>query len=220
MKLVKYMSPVFAAVLLHAASVSAEEPLMIPPLELDASAGGQPMQPEPQAMPPGAMEMMEIQMKLQEISTKLSMIQQQAFELQRVIDAFTEYEAQLRAKMVELQPEAEGDIDEAEALLAELRAVEDFESLPPEEMEALQAKFMQFQETVQRLQPVEQQASQDPSIQAAQEGLEEVVMSAMAEIDPNAEAMIQEQEELIERYMELEGQNQQLAPQAPMMMQP
>lgn len=174
---------------------------------------GAPLSPAGEPDPAAATmlaEMQQIRTQLQTLSAQLSDLQQQAFEAQQVMDAFAEFEARLRGKMIELEPAVAGDIEEAEGLLEELRTVEDFDALPPEEAMVFQEKFARFQETVQRLQPIEQQASQDPEIRTAQEGLENKVLDAMTEINPDARDLLRQQEELMDRYMQLEGQ--QVAP--------
>lgn len=178
----------------------------------DPWGAAEPVQPDPMA------EMQQIQMQLQQISAQLSHVQQQAFQLQEVMDAFAAYETQLRAKMVDLSPTAAEDIQVAEELMEELRAVDNPEALPPAEAEAFQEKYMVFHQAVQRLQPLEQQASQDPEIQAAQSDLHDVVAQAMNSVSPDASAMIDQREQLIERYLELEQQQQRQVPaEAPMM---
>lgn len=167
------------------------------------------MMEEERAAPSAADEMQEIQMQLQQISAQLGAIQQQAFELQEVMDAFSAYEDKLRTKMLELSPDAESDIAEAEALMEELRAVDNPAALSPEEAEGFQEMYMEFQQAMQRLQPLEQQASMDPEIQAAQGELETLVQDAMSEISPEAPTMINQRDQLIERYMQLEQQQQQ-----------
>ena len=177
--------------------------------------GAAPAQPDPAG--PQA-ELQQLQMQLQQISGQLSQIQEQAFELQEIMDAFAAYEEQLRAKMVALAPDVADDIQAAEALVEELRAVENPGALPPEEAQEFQAKYMEFQQAVQRLQPVEQEASQDPEMQAAQADLETKMMEAMEEIDPQSAQLMDERNALIQRYMALERQLQQ--PQQPTPQQP
>ncbi len=179
-------------------------------------------EPAPAADP--AMEMQQIQMQLQQVSMQLQQIQEQALQVQEVMDAFEAYEAELRAKMLALSPESEDDIQAAEAMMDELREVTDPSMLSPEEAEEFQAKYMEFQELAQRLQPIEQQASMDPDMQDARAELEDQVMDAMRGVDPDAEQIMDEHEQLIERYMELEQQQQQRQmqqqPQMQQQMQP
>ncbi len=190
--------------------------------------GDQPVQAEPPALEPEwtepepaapmavnpAMEMQQIQMQLQQISMQLSHIQQQALEVQDVMDAIQDYETRLRAKMLALSPDVEDDIRQAEGLVEELRAVADPSALSPEEVEEFQEKYMEFLQTTQRLQPIEREARMDPEMQDAQAELEDMVKEAMRNVDPGADAIMEEQEELIERYIELEQQQQQrMAPQ-------
>ena len=171
-------------------------------------------QPAPRQMQPAqpaapSPEMQQLQSELQRISMELSQIQEQAFELQEVIDAFAEYEQDLRAKMMEISPDLGDDIARAEALVDELRAVEDPQQLPPGQAEEFQEKYMEFQQVVQRLQPVEQEASMDPEIQAAQQELETIVMDAMEGVSPDAADMMDERDQLMEQYMEMEQQQPQ-----------
>lgn len=170
-------------------------------------------QPAPRQMQPAqpaapSAEMQQLQSELQRISMELSQIQEQAFELQEVVDAFAEYEQDLRAKMMEISPDLGDDIQRAEALVEELRAVEDPQQLPPEQAEEFQEKYMEFQQVVQRLQPVEQEASMDPEIQVAQQELETIVMDAMEGVSPDAADMMDERDQLIQQYMEMEQQQQ------------
>ena len=169
----------------------------------------EPATPSPQA------ELQHLQMQLQEISGQVAEIQQEAFERQDIQDASSAYEQQLRAKMVELSPEIQQDIDAAEELMDELRSVEDPGALSPEEGQAFQEKFMEFQQRAQRLQPIEEQASRDPELQAAQSALETKVLAAMADVNPQSSHLIQEREELVQRYMQLTQQLQQQQLQQP-----
>ncbi len=198
----------------------------------------QPAQPAPQPAPqpaeqpalgmqpadPGAaspqVELQQLQMQLQQISGQLSQIRQQAFEVQEIMDAITAYEQQLRAKMVALSPDVEDDIQQAEDLVDELRAVEDPGALSPADAEEFQEKYMEFQQMVQRLQPIEQEASMDPEMQAAQQELESKVMAAMEDIDPQSAELMQERDQLIQRYMQLEQQLQQQQQQQQQQLQP
>lgn len=207
----RFGAATIAASLMLAPSGFGQEWDMAPVEEAPATAPAAPslMMEEERAAPSPADEMQEIQMQLQQISAQLGAIQQQAFELQEVMDAFSDYEDKLRAKMLELSPDAEADIAEAETLMEELRAVDNPAALSPEEAENFQEKYMEFQQTVQRLQPLEQQASMDPEIQAAQGELETVVQDAMSDISPEAPTMISQRDQLIERYMQLEQQQQQ-----------
>ena len=200
--------------------VQAEDPWGAEPAET-APPAMEPEWPEPEPEPLApvaqdpAVEMQQIQMQLQQISMQLQQIQQQALQVQDVMDAFEAYESRLREKMLALSPEAEADIAAAEALVEELRAVTDPSQLDPEEAQEFQAKYMEFQQTAQRLQPIEQQASMDPEMQDAREELEELVMEAMRGVDPTAESIMEEHEGLVERYMELEEQRQRQQPMAP-----
>ncbi len=160
-----------------------------------------------------AMEMQQIQMQLQQISMQLSYIQQQALEVQAVMDAIQNYETRLRAKMLALSPAVEDDIRKAEGLIEELRGASDPSALSPEEVEEFQEKYMKFLQTTQRLQPIEREARMDPEMQDAQTELEDMVKEAMRNVDPEADAIMEEQEELIERYIELERQQERMAPQ-------
>lgn len=199
--------------LLIGATVAAQEWVVeTEPLAPPAQEQADPWAAEPAADPDPAAEMQQIQMQLQQISAQLSQVQQQAFQLQEVMDAFAEYEQQLRAKMVALSPTAEDDIQAAEELVEELRAVDNPAALPPDEAEEFQQRYMVFQQTVQRLQPLEQQASQDPEIQAAQAELEQIVTRAMDSVSPEASTMMGQRDELIERYLELEQQQQRQSP--------
>ena len=198
--------------------VQAQDPWGAEPAQPEVEAqdpwAAQPVEPEPapQAVQPTAdpaAEMQQIQMQLQQISMQLQQVQQQALQVQEVMDAFEQYEAKLRARMLALSPEAEEDIRAAEELVDELRAVEDPSMLSPEEAQEFQAKYMEFQQAAQRLQPIEQQASMDPEMQEASEELESKVMDAMRGVDPQAESMLDQHEQLIERYIELEQQQQQ-----------
>lgn len=188
-----------------------EQPAAQPEAQPDPMGG---MQAQPAAEPDPMQEMQQIQMQLQQISAQLSQVQRQAFQLQEVMDAFEAYEEQIRAKMLELSPQAAEDIEAAEELVEELRAVEDPNMLSPEEAEAFQETYSVFQQTVQRLQPLEQQASQDPEIQAAQQDLEEVVSQAMDSVSPEASDMMEQRDQLVERYLELEQQRQRQQPPA------
>jgi len=53
----------------------------------------------------------------------------------------------------------------------------------------------------------------DPELQDARAELEDKVMEAMRNVNPEAEAMLGQHENLMERYMELEQQRQQQTPQ-------
>ncbi len=183
-----------------------------PPTGAQQGQQADPWGAQPATEPDPMAEMQQIQMQLQQISAQLSQVQQQAFQLQEVMDAFAAYEQQLRAKMVDLSPDAADDIETAEELVEELRAVQDPNLLSPEEAEEFQEKYMVFQQTVQRLQPLEQQASQDPEIQAAQQELEVIVTQAMDDVSPEASDMMDQRDQLIQRYLELEQQQQRQAP--------
>jgi len=145
--------------------VQAQDPWAAEPAEPEVQAqdpwAAEPAEPEVQAQDPWAAEpaetpatvadpaaeMQQIQMQLQQISMQLQQIQQQALQVQDVMDAFESYEAQLRATMVALSPESQGDIQAAEDLMDELRAVGDPSMLSPEEAQEFQEKYMEFQQT-------------------------------------------------------------------------
>lgn len=187
-------------------------PMAPPPVEseLPAAAAVTPAVLDP------VQEMQQIQMQLQQVSMQLQQIQQQALQVQEVMDAFEAYEVKLREKMLALSPDSAADIEAAEELVKELRSVPDPSMLSEEEAQAFQAKYIEFQQTAQRLQPIEQQVSMDPEMQEARSELEDKVMSAMHGVHPDAEAMLEQHETLVERYMELEQQRrQQEAPEQP-----
>lgn len=222
------------SVLLVGALAQAQEwgaPAEEPEPAADPWGDAQPAEPQPaqpaigaQPADPGVdspqAELQQIQGQLQQISGQLSQVQQQAFELREIMDAFSAYEERLRAKMVALSPGVEDDIHAAEELVDELRTVEDPSTLSPEDAQEFQEKYMEFQQMVQRLQPIEQEASMDPEMQAAQQDLETKVMDAMEEIDPASVQLMQERDRLIQRYMALEQQMQQQQQQQQQMMQP
>lgn len=177
----------------------------------------EPATPEP-AMDPMA-EMQNIQMQFQMISAQLAQIQEQTMRVQEVMDAMLQYEKVLQARMVELAPESAGDIEEADQLATELRSIEDPESLDPEEIDALRAKVAQYHEKRVQLRPLEEQAGMDPGVQEAQDVARDIMMETMKGIHPGAEDLMEQREQLVERYMELEQEFRQQQMQKHMQME-
>ncbi len=187
-------------------------------------AWGMEPEPAPAAADP-AVEMQQVQMELQQVMQQLEGIRQQAFQLQEVVAKYEAYAEQVREQMVVIAPEIADDLARVEDIMDELSAVEDPQALPPEELEELQMKYMEFQQMAQRLQPIEQQAAGDPEVRQAQEELEDTVQKAMISISPDTPTMESERDRLIQRYHELEQQiqhqqmQQQPMDQEPMMQQ-
>lgn len=167
-----------------------------------------PVELQPTSIPADMVaEMQDLYEQLQVVSERLSSIQDQAFEREDVTEALEAFEKQLREKMISIDPASEKTIEEIEVLIEELSAVDAPDTLGEEELEALHKKYEEYQTKAYSLQSVEQGAREDEAIIAAQEKIQKIVLDAMTAIDPGTSALIQQHEDLVDRFMELEEKN-------------
>lgn len=140
----------------------------------------------------------QLQAEYQQIAGQLNAVQQKALERDDVQDAITSYEDLMESKIADIDENAPDMMNRQDELVEKLQAPDAQEN--QEEFQRNYEEYMQINET---LQPIQQQLSQDPEIQEANQNIESVVIAAMNDIDENAESMI-------ERLGQIEQEGQQL----------
>ena len=182
-----------------------------------SSQEGQPMlppegQPQQQEASPAENRLQELQAEFQQIAGQLNEVQQEALERDDVQEAIETYETLMQSKIADVDEDAPEMMDRQEALVEKLQAPGAQEN--QEEFQQNYQEYMQINET---LEPIQQQISQDPEVQEANENIESTIVAAMTEIDDNAESMIERLEEIEEEgqqlMMEMQQQQQQRAPE-------
>ncbi|MCH8541578.1 MAG: hypothetical protein LAT58_12535 [Opitutales bacterium] len=177
-----------------------------------SSQEGQPMLP-PEGAPQqetsqAEARLQELQAEFQQIAGQLNAVQQEALERDDVQDAISTYESLMEDKISEVHEEAPEMMERQEELVEKLQAPGAQEN--EAEFQQNYEEYMQLNET---LEPIQQQLSQDPEIQEANQNIETTVIAAMTEIDENAESMIERLEQIEQEGQELMMQMQQQQPQ-------
>lgn len=189
-------------------------------------------------------EFQEVRSRLKEVQAQLAKIEAKVEGNEELEKARKELETAAIDKMEESSPGAEEDIEELKKLGKEIEERDDAgPGSSGEPNQSTKQDITEFQQKKQEIDKLQQEAMQDPEVQAFEKKYEEAMIAALIKADPKAEALIEEQDKLIRRYQALrkkifqqrmqqqmqqqlqqkeqrqgqsdEGDSQQLAPVAP-----
>lgn len=145
-------------------------------------------------------EQQQLYMQMLQTSQQLQALQQQAFDTSDALAAQRDdLLAMIDTEMIEIEAASEALIAKRDELIETLQAAP-----PGAPSQELQAAGAEYQSTMQQLQAVQEQALQNADIQTLQAELQEAVVVVMAEIDPQADALIARFEELRDQMMQLQ----------------
>jgi chromosome segregation ATPase len=164
----------------------------------------------PMATPASAQEMPQQQLppEIQEMLEEFEEKREQVIELR---EAALEQNAELREREEAIGDQIEGAMravePELDDLVQRMEALErEFQSAQQaQDMERLQSIMTQAQELDGRLQQAQAQALERDEVQGAIAAFEDDLMSAMKEIDPEAEEILERVQELAERLSAAQG---------------
>ncbi len=182
-----------------------------------AMALGAPLTQAQQPAPPGAagpqggagrqagpkeQEFMQIRAELQQLQQQLGQIQEQVLEnnpeLQRQQE---DLRNQVMETMKEQGAKPEQDINKLKTLQAELQN----EELPEEKR---QEKIQEFRETNMSLQQAQHQAMQDEDLQKVQQSLNDDMLTAMVDANPETEKLLSQLQQARQKLMQIQQEIQ------------
>lgn len=172
---------------------------------------GAPLAQAQQPTPPGAtdqqpnakqQEFMQIRAKLQELQQELGKIQEQVLDNNPELKTQQEEFRDLMMSTMEDQGATpEEDINKLKTLQTELQN----EEIPEDKRQQL---IQDFRETNMGLQQAQQQAMQNEEVQEAQESLNDAVLTAMVEANPETEQLLSQVREARQRLMQIQQEVQ------------
>lgn len=143
------------------------------------------------AQEPQDEERQELTAELQQVSQRLAGIQQQAMQDQELQQQQAATQETVITAMIDLDPEAQENIERMEELQGDLQTAQ--EEADQERIGSILQEQRQLQQSLQQTQA---QAMQQEEVVASIESFRESLVAAMVEIDPEAEELLQRQEEL------------------------
>lgn len=143
------------------------------------------------AQAPEAEGQQELMTELRQVNQQLAGIEQQAMQDPELQEQRAATEATVIAAMTELDPETEQKLDRMGDLQSELQTAQ--QEGDQEEMGSLLQEQRQLEQSLQQTQA---QALEKEEVAASLESFRESLVSAMIEIDPTAEQLLERQEEL------------------------
>ena len=167
---------------------------------LAAPAGLLAQQGGAQNIPPEAQELLT---EMQQVQQQLQPIQQQALQDPEVQAAQQDLATRVQAAMVEVDPATSDRIARLQVLMGEAQAAQ-----AEQDEEAMAGIVAEAQGIERQLQAAQAEAVQRPDIAPRVEAFQDQLARKMAEVDPQAES-------LMERARELEARLTELFEQAP-----
>lgn len=172
-----------------------------------------PIAPAQQPTPPGAagqqqpnpmqQEFMQVRAELQQLQEQLGEIQEQVLqnnpELQQRQEDFRDL---VMTTMEDQGANPQGDINKLKTLQAELQK----EEIPEEKRQKL---IQDFRQTNMELQQAQQEALQDEKVQEEQKSLNDDMMTAMVDADPQTETLLKKVEQARQKLMQIQQRFQQ-----------
>lgn len=152
------------------------------------------------AQEPEDEERQELTAELQQVAQQLVGIQQRAMQDPELQEEQAATEEKVIAAMTELDPEAQEKLDRMGELQGELRTAQ--EESDQQEIGSLLQEQRQLQQSLQQTQA---RAVQQEEVAASIESFRESLLAAMVEVDPQAEELLQRQEELQAELMPPRG---------------
>lgn len=178
---------------------------LVLPGTLTAQAQGP--QGAPSAMPAEVQEEIQrLQQQMQQIEERLSSIQQQAASHPEIVELNEKFNTKVIARMTEINPETEGQIEEQRELVDELVAMGNYQELEGDQRNTYEQKVQEYQQIQNNLQQAQAQAMQDSTVQQLRDQLNDKLVERMTEIDDSAEELIERREQLIARFEQIRQQ--------------
>jgi len=180
-----------AAMAFHANAESAEPPAAPPAAE-------QPQPPQPPQPPQaGAGEAQQAQQQLMQLEAQIGAVQEQAMQDEQIQRQVNDFQESVQEHMISNQPALEDLIGRQQAIEAEVSDDPGLAQPPEERSDELNAKIQEHQEISMQVSQAEQQALQAPEVAAEREALEEKILSAMEQIEPGIQEMLEEYQQLL-----------------------
>jgi peptidoglycan hydrolase CwlO-like protein len=151
-------------------------------------------------------QFMQIQTELQQVSSQLQPIQQEAQNRPEVKQSLLSYDVALTETMAQISPGQAEDIRLRGQLFAELVQAGDPAELNEAEVSQFQQSAQEFQNLRESLGDLEMQAQSSDAVRAEFSNYQDVFMSAVVDIEPRAEALLERQVALQRALMELRQQ--------------
>jgi chromosome segregation ATPase len=159
---------------------------------LAAPTAAQQMMPPQQEIPDSVQQLME---EFQETEARFSALQSQVIQGNAELQSRQqEIGIMVNDAVREIDPQAEARIQRLQALEQEAIAAQE-----DEDMAGFQALLMEAQELQTALQAAQEEALEREDVQDAIEAFQAEVLSAMTEMDPEAETMLERLQDLAER---------------------
>ncbi len=151
-------------------------------------------------------QFMQIQSELQQVSNALQPIQQEAQSRPEVQQSLLSYDVALTETMAQIAPDQADDIRLRGQLFADLVQAGDPAELNEAEVTQFQQSAQEFQNLRESLGDLEMQAQSSDAVRAEFSNYQDVFMSAVIEIEPRAEELLERQVALQRALMDLRQQ--------------
>lgn len=162
--------------------------------------GAPPAQPDQETME----KMTELRSELQQIQTKISTVQQEAAAKPKVQEVQKKYRETLNKTMTEKQPEVAKLMEKSESLREELLAKPNIQDPAVQQDPEIKPKLDEYRSLEQQIEPVRQEAAQDPACQEKFQEVREVLLAEMKKIDPEIEGLLEKSDQLSQEYLQLQ----------------
>lgn len=174
-------------------------------------AQGQPRQPaSPNPSQQGkASDLQKIQAELGQLSQKLVEIQNEASKEKDVQKSLDKFEEGVAEKMASAAPELKDQVEQLHELRDELNNSKELRKNPGERSETFEKKLGTYQKLNQQLQPIQQQAYQDPKVVKLRGEYYDELLSAMKEVDPKTQEILDRRNTLTAQMQQIQQQQQQ-----------
>ena len=154
----------------------------------------QPMAPSQPTLPPEARAILEqgqaLQMQLDQITETLATVQEQAMDVERVIEMRESLEAAAEEEMLKLKPDVKPALERLPELVKILEANEEINSQDPATFSEEAKKLIAEYETLSgEIQPLQAQVAVIPEIETARKALFEAIQEECLKIDPEFERL-------------------------------
>lgn len=140
----------------------------------------------------------------QNLTERLNALQEAASEDPELKAKQEAFENTAKETMARQNPELSGAMDRIEVLVDELAANEEIKTNAPALSDSTQALVDEYQELKAKLEPLQREVMNDPAVAALRETLVEQTVSAMQGLDPQAESLIEQRQQLAQQLQSMQ----------------
>ncbi len=168
-----------------------------------AQVQGQPVQAQVETDPEVQQELLQVREQLENLESRIKDIEDRALQGEELQAAQAQYYERLKSVAIKKTPAIRSKIERQDVLIEELKDDPELGKPAAERSETFNEKLGEFRQLRSEITPVVQSVVDQPEVQEEYGKFQEKMVEEMKEIDPTADQLLAQRDQLFEQYQQL-----------------